>query len=179
MFKNDCLKKKNIKATQLRIDEFCKKISVELPKDYQQFLLDYNGTIFENHPCSYIPEINKVVELKTLYGLDFDTPQGTCLEKNYNYNFNYNLDGTTLMIGDCYTEGEGGVFIMLVSTNDDTSGIYICDLFYDEFFFQESTEDNNTFKIANNFSEFVTNLKYPDEDNAVYFPEYNFTYKLR
>ncbi|MNC69633.1 hypothetical protein D3C75_1203470 [compost metagenome] len=66
------------------------------------------------------------------------------------------------MIGDCYTGGEGGLFIMLLTADDGTGGIYACDLFYDEFVFEESTEDNNTFKIANTFSEFMANLKYPE-----------------
>ncbi|MNL73032.1 hypothetical protein D3C87_1984400 [compost metagenome] len=51
---------------------------------------------------------------------------------------------------------------MLLSADDGTGGIYACDLFYDEFVFKESTEDNNTFKIANTFSEFMANLKYPE-----------------
>lgn len=178
MFEPHRIKKRNVNATQARIDGFCKKINVELPKDYQQFLLEYNGVVFCETPCFYIPEINQAAELNALYGLDFDTPQGTCLEKNYNYNFNYDLDGSTLMIGACYTEGEGALVIMLISADDETSGIYACDFFHDEFFFEESTVDNNTFKIANNFSEFIANVKYPDKEDRVHFPEYNFTYRL-
>jgi hypothetical protein len=178
MFQECNINKRNIGATQSRIDEFCNKIGVVLPLDYQKFLLDFNGVLLDSNPCFYIPEIDKVAELQTLYGLDFDTSQGTCLEKNYNYNFNYDFDGTTLMIGDCYTEGKGGLFIILVSADDDTSGVYVCDLFYEEFFFDVSEENNNTFKIANNFSEFLENLKFCNKDGTVYFSEYNFTYKM-
>ncbi|MFM9329837.1 SMI1/KNR4 family protein [Paenibacillus mesotrionivorans] len=160
--KEESMKQRGPQAATARIDAFCEKIGVDLPMDYRQFLLDYNGVIFRGEPCFVIPGINKTVELNTLYGLDFNTPQGTCLEKNYHYNFNYGLDGTTLMIGDCYTGGVGGLFIMLLTEDDGTGGIYACDLFSDDFVFEESTEDNNTFKVANSFSEFMANLKYPE-----------------
>lgn len=122
--------------------------------------------------------MNEAAELRTLYGLDFNTPIGTCLEKNYNYNFNYDLDGKTLLIGDCYTAGEGGLFIMLITTGDGRDGVYACDLFHDEFYFAQSTAENNTFKLADSFTAFAANLVYPDQEGTVYFPGPDLTYDL-
>lgn len=148
----------NVKASQSRIDEFVKKIRVDLPKDYQSFLLDYNGVTFENLPSFYVPKVDKSVKLYTLYGLDFDNPSGTNLERIYGYNFNYELDGKTLMIGHCFVE-DGRLPVLLVQT-EDASGIYVCDFDYDDFYFPESTEESNAYKICDSFSEFIALLTF-------------------
>jgi hypothetical protein len=178
MFEQNRIQVRHTPAEPSSVDAFCAKIGVELPADYQHFLLEHNGVIFKEHPCFYIPEIKQAAQLQTLYGLGFETPRGTCLDKNYNYNRNYDLDGRTLAIGDCYTEGEGGLFILLITTGDDRNGVYACDLFHDEFYFEESTAENNTFKLADSFTAFVAGLIYPDEENTVYFPTPDYTYEL-
>lgn len=145
------------KASKERISEFCKKIGVELPQDYHDFLLEYNGGIFDTDTYLKIPELDCKVKLNYLYGFDYDTPTGvTNLEKSYNYNFNYDLDGNTLVIGHCESD-EGYLCIMLI-TDEDATGVYVCDLFYDEFALEQSDEDNNTFKVADTFSEFLAGL---------------------
>ena len=152
------LKTKDTKADQARIDSFCGRIGVQLPNDYQAFLASYNGVIFDSRLHFHIPQIDEYAELYTLYGFDFDNPQGTNLESAYDYNFNYDMDGSTLAIGHCST-GNGGLFILLV-TRDDMSGIYACDLFHDDFVYAASSVDSNTFKIAVNFTEFISKLEY-------------------
>lgn len=154
---------KNFKPSRKKIDKkrilsFCDKIGVMLPEDYQKFLLEYNGGIFEPSMQFRIPEFNCKVELEYLYGFDYDTPQGvTNIEKSYQYNFNYDLDGKTLVIGHCEAE-EGYLCLMLLSL-ENMSGIYVCDLFYDEFALKQSSEENNIFKITDTFSEFLDLLK--------------------
>jgi len=178
LFEKACIEMVNENMTnQDAIDSFCKKIGVELPKDYQDFLLKSNGMVFKQHPCFYIPEIGKAAELLSLYGFNFNDFRGGDLEKTYHYNFNYSLNGSTLVIGHCYTGGKGNLSVMLVQT-DNVTGVYACDLFYDDFFFEESSAANNTFRIADSFGEFVNNLECPQDDGTVYFPQYDFSYSL-
>lgn len=146
-----------VKVTKNRIKKFCAQIEVMLPEDYQEFLLTYNGGKFESTAMLLIPELDKKVALEYLYGFDYDLAHAnTNLEKNYGYNFNYQLNGETLVIGHCKTE-TGYLTLMIVHT-EDLSGIYVCDLFYDEFALEESSEMNNSYYIASTFNELLSTL---------------------
>lgn len=145
------------KVSQQRITTFCETIDVQLPRDYQEFLIAYNGGKFATPPSFIIPRFSYSVQLECLYGFDYESPNSSLdLEKNYAYNFNYEMSGETLAIGHCQTE-QGHLMVMMVNT-EEISGIYLCDLFYDEFALSESEEDDNTFFIADTFESFFSKL---------------------
>ncbi|MCL1992538.1 MAG: ankyrin repeat domain-containing protein [Spirochaetes bacterium] len=159
------------KATQSQIDEFCERTGAKLPEDYRHFLLEYNGVVFNSGVCLHIPELDKTVELDYLRGFDYYYD----LAKDYAYNRNYKLDNSTFVIGECNTMREdddgdisqhGRLCVMILNDEHEEPGIYVCDLHHDDFFLEESTEDNNLFKVADSFSDFVAKLKYPEKPNA-------------
>ncbi len=176
MFANIKLQKENKRTSETRIGQFLDKTALKLPEDYRRFLLDCNGIYPQDYHCFFIPEIKQGAVVKVLYGMDLAV-QSDCLNLNYNYNFNFDIPPEYLMIGSCY--GEGGLFIML-STAEETAGIYVCDLFYDEFVFAESTEDHNVYKLADTFTGFMENLQYVDiaAKRGAYFPQHDFTFIL-
>ena len=141
------------KLTEKDILEFEEYLGFELPQDYRKFLKEYNGGIPDyNKNCFYIKDLKEETMLDVLYGIN--------IEKNFDlkeWNDEYGCDllPKMLIIGS----DPGGMMIILSSDEKD-GGIYLWDHAHE---YEQSTEELNSYKIADSFQEFIENLKEYEE----------------
>ncbi|MGM0123549.1 hypothetical protein IGI37_000921 [Enterococcus sp. AZ194] len=146
----------------LSIDEINNFIHIsgaKLPEDYQQWLLKYNGVKFLKCPKFKIPFFNDYFELETLFALEDSSPQHKGVKDAWWYNKNYSLDASCLVIGEVPNTGNGYLAIVLITDEEGFSGVCALDLFYDEPYFPESSEETgNLYKISESFDSFINHL---------------------
>lgn len=137
-----------LKDKELR--EFEKNIGFELPQDYQEFLLKYNGGVINDNKNSFkIKELQEITTLDILFGLNL---QNTDLDlKNLHKEYASDLLQNMLVIGS----DSFGTMIVLLNQKDD-KGIYYWDYSWE---YEQSDEEKNGYKIAGSFQEFMDNLK--------------------
>lgn len=136
-----------------KIQHFEKQICVEFPEDYVRFLANFNGGKPEPHTFEYKLRDGRVWTggVRDLFGFDLD-------------NFR-SIDFFADMRGDRVPENmipigvdDGGNFILLALNGQEKGKIY----FWDH---NEESEDDeppsydNIYFVANNFTEFLKNLK--------------------
>lgn len=132
---------------EITINKFEVEIGFSLPEDYKNFLVNYNGGSFKESNF-FVAELNEEIPLHVLYGLGVD--KGLDLNTWYD-EYEEDLIKGSIIIGHDFGSG------IIVLINDlETKGVYYWD---HSFHFPKSNEEENTYKIANSFKEFIDELK--------------------
>lgn len=142
------------KATQEAVNNFERYIGFEIPADYKQFLLEYNGgTTTDQNGKFYVEALDTFVSLDVLYGLDIDSEQ-LDLQKLHEVN-KEGLHTNSMIIGNDTCAGK-----ILLINNDEEQGIF----FWDQGWYADpSSQDENIYKVAESFKSFIEALKIPEE----------------
>ena len=137
------------------IEKFQKNRGILLPEDYKNFLLKYNGgTPKIKYSTFRVKELSTNIILDCLYGLNVEKRQ---LDLEYiNDEFGDEDLSEAIIIGD----DPGSGFIVLLNYEKLKGIIYYLD---DEFNFEQSTEENNMYKISDSIKEFIDSLEEPKE----------------
>ncbi|MGT2866995.1 SMI1/KNR4 family protein [Streptococcus fryi] len=133
------------------IHELEKGFNIVLPKDYKQFLLDFNGgeTIdYELNKIS-IPHSDGEINLDLLFGVRPDE-QGTDIGK-WTEEYIDDILEHSLIIGDTVQHG----FIIIWISRDENEGVYYYD---DTYALASSSDGGNTYYLAPTFTEFLALL---------------------
>ncbi|MBP0726755.1 SMI1/KNR4 family protein [Bacillus sp. RG28] len=130
--------------------EFQQNYSIKLPKDYIEFLQEYNGGIVEKDDCNkvFVEDLSTHISIDVLYGLN--TGSSTSDIRTWMNKFQEDLLDNSIVIGDDLMHG----FIVMVCEGE-YSGIYYWD---DSYQFEESSDQENTYWIAEDFSTFIKQL---------------------
>jgi len=123
--------------------------NMKLPEDYKTFLLTHNGGKPEvRYAEFYVKFLNKNIPLDILYGIglsDLDITEWS----NF---FPGDIPPKTIVIGG----DPGGAMLLLTCAGGEDDGIF----YYDHaYFHEESSDECNTYFIANTFTEFIDSLK--------------------
>lgn len=131
--------------------KFEEKIGFSLPDDYKKFLLNCNGGVPEIKYSTFeLNDFDESIGLQVLYGLNL--PQNLDLRE---WNDEYEDD----LLDDCIIIGHGIGFGLIVLVNSiEFSGVYFWD---HSFELESSSEDENVYKIADTFKQFIDNLDEP------------------
>jgi cell wall assembly regulator SMI1 len=134
------------------IEKIEKELHVTLPEDYKNFLIKYNGAVIDD-AYIYVEDLQQKMMMGLFYGVDL---------KNYadilitNKEFSIDLLENSLLIGT--DDGEGWILLICDGEND---GIW----YYDHsYFFDQSTDDLNTYYICETFSDFIKLLETTTEE---------------
>lgn len=125
------------------------EIGFTLPNDYKEFLINFNGGVPEVKYSTFtLNELEENIGLQVLYGLD--------LEENLDLREWYEEYEDDLL-DDCLIIGHGIGFGFIVLVNSpEVSGVYFWD---NSFELDNSSEDENIYKISDTFREFIDELK--------------------
>lgn len=127
------------------------EIGFTLPNDYKEFLINFNGGVPEVKYSTFtLNELEENIGLQVLYGLDLE--ENLDLREWYE-EYEDDLLDDCLIIG----HGIGFGFIVLVSS-PEVSGVYFWD---NSFELDNSSEDENIYKISDTFRQFIDELKIP------------------
>lgn len=127
------------------------EIGFTLPNDYKEFLINFNGGVPEVKYSTFkLNELEENIGLQVLYGLN--------LEENLDLREWYEEYEDDLL-DDCLIIGHGIGFGFIVLVNSpEVSGVYFWD---NSFELENSSEDENIYKISDTFREFIEELKSP------------------
>lgn len=127
------------------------EIGFTLPNDYKEFLINFNGGVPEVKYSTFkLNELEENIGLQVLYGLN--------LEENLDLREWYEEYEDDLL-DDCLIIGHGIGFGFIVLVNSlEVSGVYFWD---NSFELENSSEDENIYKISETFKEFIEELKSP------------------
>ncbi len=138
------------------------EIGFKLPKDYKEFLREYNGGYPDpNYPLFTIYEmsVEEIEEMGEATGLDylFDIEGLRSWEKEYRNE----LPEKVIAIA-------AGLFgLILLSKNENMKGIYLWDTHYCITEYEEYAEceddEFNVYKISDTFTEFLDKLYYGND----------------
>lgn len=145
----------NIKGFGQVSEEMIKRfelhIGFSLPDDYKQFLREYNGgTAKGRNSTFFVKELNETIPLDVLYGLGLDRAFDLV---EWNKEYKDNLIPNSIIIGD--DPGSGKIVLVM---DPELEGVYYWD---HAFHFEQSNEEENTYKIAESFQAFLNGLKNP------------------
>lgn len=138
-------------ATEESIEELEELIGFPLPDEYKKFLIKYNGgTSKVRYSKFYVKELNEEIPLDVLYGIGVEETfdLSVCFE-----DFDEDLLPNSLIIGD-----DPGSGLIVLITDDENYGVYYWD---HSFYFPQSSEKENTYKVADSFEEFINTLMNP------------------
>lgn len=140
---------KNVKEEEIL--KFEDEIGFTLPNDYKEFLINYNGGVPEVKYSTFtLNELQENIGLQVLYGLD--------LEENLDLREWYEEYEDDLL-DDCLIIGHGIGFGFIVLVNSpEVYGVYFWD---NSFELENSSEDENIYKISDTFRQFIDELKIP------------------
>lgn len=138
------------RSSQESILDLERKYSLKLPDDYIDFLKKTNGGVLKKNDFNKITieNISSSIIVDVLYGTDTGeraSDISTWMDKHVE-----ELVEDTIIIGDDLGHG----FIVMICSGE-FSGVYFWD---DSYFFNKSTDDENTYWIAGSFSEFLALL---------------------
>ncbi len=138
-------------ASKLEIEGLEKKFNVSLPDEYKEFLANYNGGIVDKKKENkiYIESIDEYINIDVLYGIN--TESKTSDISTWMNKLGDDLMEHAIIIGDDLLQG-----IIVMITEGDLQGIYYWD---DSYNFDESTDDENTYLIFNNFKELLEKIE--------------------
>ena len=139
----------NVKEEEIfKLEE---EIGFTLPNDYKEFLINFNGGVPEVKYSTFkLNELEENIGLQVLYGLN--------LEENLDLREWYEEYEDDLL-DDCLIIGHGIGFGFIVLVNSpEVSGVYFWD---NSFELENSSEDENIYKISDTFREFIEKLKSP------------------
>ena len=125
------------------------EIGFILPNDYKEFLINFNGGVPEVKYSTFkLNELEENIGLQVLYGLNLE--ENLDLREWYE---EYEED----LLDDCLIIGHGIGFGFIVLVNSpEVSGVYFWD---NSFELENSSEDENIYKISDTFREFIEELK--------------------
>ncbi|MFC7366245.1 MULTISPECIES: SMI1/KNR4 family protein [Bhargavaea] len=137
-------------ATLQEITKIEKQYEVKLPYDYVEFLKEFNGGVIEKNDENkvFIKDISAYIHVDVLYGLQ--TGSRTSDIETWMNKFEDDLLEHAMIIGDDLMQG----FIVLICEGE-FEGVYYWD---DSYQFDESTDEENTYWIADSFSSFIKQL---------------------
>ncbi|NMD72233.1 SMI1/KNR4 family protein [Bacillus sp. DNRA2] len=139
------------KASEELLIELEEFIGFPLPDDYKKFLSEYNGgTSKVRYSKFFVNELNQEIPLDVLYGIGVNSTfdLSVCFEE-----FEEDLLPNSLIIGD-----DPGAGLIVLVTDVENYGVYYWD---HSFYFPQSSEEENTYKIADSFKDFINGLKNP------------------
>lgn len=137
------------KLNEEELIKFQNEINFELPDDYKNFLINFNGGVPEERYSTFmVDSINQEIGLQVLYGLNLE--DGLDLREWYD-EYQDDLLPNCIMIG----HGLGFGFIILMNS-PEKSGVYFWD---NSFELDESSEDENVYKISDTFKKFLDKVK--------------------
>lgn len=139
----------NVKEEEIfKLEE---EVGFTLPNDYKEFLINFNGGVPEVKYSTFkLNELEENIGLQVLYGLN--------LEENLDLREWYEEYEDDLL-DDCLIIGHGIGFGFIVLVNSpEISGVYFWD---NSFELENSSEDENIYKISDTFKEFIQELKSP------------------
>lgn len=139
----------NVKEEEIfKLEE---EIGFTLPNDYKEFLINFNGGVPEVKYSTFkLNELEENIGLQVLYGLN--------LEENLDLREWYEEYEDDLL-DDCLIIGHGIGFGFIVLVNSpEIYGVYFWD---NSFELENSSEDENIYKISDTFKEFIQELKSP------------------
>ena len=126
------------------------EFEVVLPEDYKSFLLQENGgrnTAYRYKNLVRIPQVSEEINIDVMFGVSTNVKNGDI--KQWTSEYQDDLFPNSIIIGDTIQHG----FIVFWLSKDDNAGIYY---YYDDTYeFASSTDDMNTYFLANSFSEFL------------------------
>ena len=125
------------------------EFEVVLPEDYKSFLLQENGgrnTAYRYKNLVRIPQVSEEINIDVLCGVSTNVKNGDI--KQWTSEYQDDLFPNSIIIGDTIQHG----FIVFWLSKDDNAGIYYYD---DTYEFASSTDNMNTYFLANSFSEFL------------------------
>ena len=125
------------------------EFEVVLPEDYKSFLLQENGgrnTAYRYKNLVRIPQVSEEINIDVMFGVSTNVKNGDI--KQWTSEYQDDLFPNSIIIGDTIQHG----FIVFWLSKDDNAGIYYYD---DTYEFASSTDDKNTYFLANSFSEFL------------------------
>lgn len=135
------------------IEDFEKNRGIVLPDDYKNFLLKYNGgTPKVKYSTFLVKELNENMILDRLYGLNLE-------KRGLNLEFMNNEFGDEELSDVIIIGSDPGSGLIVLVNYEGMKGVYYWD---DQLNFEQSTEDDNMYKVADSFDEFITNLKVPE-----------------
>lgn len=139
----------NIKKEEIM--EFECEIGFTLPDDYKEFLQNFNGGIPEIKYSTFkLDDLEENIGLQVLYGLN--------LNENLDLR-EWFLEYEDDMLDGCIIIGHGiGFGFVVLINNTENSGVYFWD---HSFELDNSSEEENVYKISDTFKEFIENLKAP------------------
>ncbi|CAH0258316.1 hypothetical protein SRABI96_03356 [Peribacillus sp. Bi96] len=142
------------KATQEALNDFQGFVGFEIPADYKQFLLKYNGgSPAVQNSKFYVDALDTLVCLNVLYGLDLEEKE-LDLQK-WHEEYNERLHKNCIIIGNDTCAGK-----ILLINNEEEKGVY----FWDQGWYSDpSNQEENIYKVAASFKSFIEGLKIPDE----------------
>ena len=125
------------------------EFEVVLPEDYKSFLLQENGgrnTAYKYKNLVRISQISEEINIDVMFGVSTNVKNGDI--KQWTSEYQDDLFPNSIIIGDTIQHG----FIVFWLSKDDNAGIYYYD---DTYEFASSTDNMNTYFLANSFSEFL------------------------
>jgi hypothetical protein len=131
-----------------RILELENKFEINLPQDYKDFLLEYNGANVEKGYI-YVKELNEYMLMGNLFGIAIE--KGFADINKINDEYGEDIPEKALLIGT-----DAGNSFILLKCNDGEKGIWFYD---DSYFFEQSTDELNTYFICETFTEFLEMLE--------------------
>ena len=136
------------KAADAEIEAFENQVKFTLPQDYKQFLMEYNGGSVLG--IFHVNTLNEDISLHVLFGLGIDEELDL---RSWFSEYKDDMLPYTVIIG-----GDMGAGLIVLLNSPKKQGVYYWDHSY---YFKESSDERNIYKIANSFQEFVDNLKTP------------------
>ena len=129
------------------IEELESKFNVNLPKDYKEFLIDYNGGIVKKDEKNKvkIEGISTEVAIDVLYGVGTGSNNSDIIF--WMNNFEDDILENAVIIGDDIMHG----LIVLICEGED-KGVYYWD---DSYNFEESSDESNMYFITGTFTEIL------------------------
>jgi len=136
------------KGSIQNIEKVKNEFSLSLPKEYKDFLIDNNGAEI-NNGYFFVKEINQLISMGLFYGVDLNKKGADIFYINNEYNDD--IPENSLLIGG----DDGGGWILLICDGEN-DGIW----YYDHsYFFEQSTDELNTYFICETFTEFLKMLE--------------------
>lgn len=136
-------------TSEVSVKQFEKRIGFALPVDYRKFLLENNGGSFVNEVFP-LEESGQLVMLDVLYGL-------TNLDKSLQLDTWLTEHGDELEQGALIIGSDPGGGMLFYLTKGEEKGIYYWD--HAHYLESSSTEEGNTYFIADDFDRFCKLLK--------------------
>lgn len=122
--------------------------NIELPSDYCTFLTKHNGAVIDDN-YFYVDDLKEYILFNLFYGVNTSEKSYDLISKNTEYI--EDIPEESILIG----RDQGGGWILLICDGEN-DGIW----YYDHsYFFEQSSDELNTYFICETFSEFLKILE--------------------